>query len=130
MHIKDVINKCKERGYEITKMGLYTAGKKYGFISKADNERSLEFDKDKFLEWLEKATEKVPLGWLTVKQISEHFGVSVSQAYILIKDENSGARAIGSGAGVIYADPKRIEQVIEKRKNSHKEQWGEENGTD
>ncbi len=129
MHIKDVINKCKERGYEITKMGLYTAGKKYGFISKADNERSLEFNKDKFLEWLDKATEEIPAGWLSVKQIAEKFGISIAQAYLLVKDENSGARTIGSGVGVIYVDPKRIEQIIKKRQDSHKENWGDENGT-
>lgn len=129
MYIKDVINKCKERGYEITKMGLYTAGKKYGFISKVNNERSLEFDKDKFLEWLDKATEEIPAGWLSVKQIAEKFGISIAQAYILVKDENSGARTIGSGVGVIYVDPKRIEQIIKKRQDSHKEKWGDENGT-
>lgn len=129
MYVKDVINKCKERGYEITKMGLYTAGKKYGFVSKADNERSLEFDKDKFLEWLDKATEEIPAGWLSVKQIAEKFGISIAQAYLLVKDENSGARTIGSGVGVIYVDPKRIEQIIKKRQDSHKEKWGDENGT-
>lgn len=129
MYVKDVINKCKERGYEITKMGLYTAGKKYGFISKADNKRSLEFDKDKFLEWLDKATEEIPAGWLSVKQIAEKFEISIAQAYFLVKDENSGARTIGSGVGVIYVDPKRIEQIIKKRQDSHKENWGDENGT-
>lgn len=110
-------------------MGLYTAGKKYGFIFKADNERSLEFDKDKFLEWLDKATEEIPAGWLSVKQIAEKFGISIAQAYLLVKDENSGARTIGSGVGVIYVDPKRIEQIIKKRQDSHKENWGDENGT-
>lgn len=129
MYVKDVIKKCKERGYEITKMGLYTAGKKYGFISKADNKRSLEFNKDKFLEWLDKATEEIPAGWLSVKQIAEKFGISIAQAYLLVKDENSGARTIGSGVGVIYVDPKRIEQIIKKRQDSHKENWGDENGT-
>ena len=129
MYVKDVIKKCKERGYEITKMGLYTAGKKYGFISKADNKRSLEFNKDKFLEWLDKATEEIPAGWLSVKQIAEKFGISIAQAYLLVKDENSGARTIGSGVGVIYVDPKRIEQIIKKRQDSHKENWVDENGT-
>lgn len=129
MYVKDVINKCKERGYEITKMGLYTAGKKYGFISKADNKHSLEFNKDKFLEWLDKATEEIPAGWLSVKQIAEKFEISITQAYLLVKDENSGARTIGSGVGVIYVDPKRIEQIIKKRQDSHKENWGDENGT-
>ena len=129
MHIVDVVNKCKERGYEITKMGLYKAGEKYGFISKGDNKHSLEFDKDKFLKWLDKATEEIPEGWLSVKQLSEKFGISVAQVYILIKDEDSGARAIGSGAGVLYADPKRIEAVIKKREDNHKEKWGDEDGT-
>lgn len=129
MYMKDVINKCKERGYEITKMGLYTAGKKYGFIFKVNNERSLEFDKDKFLKWLDKATEEIPAGWLSVKQIAEKFGISIAQAYRLVKEDNSGARTIGSGVGVIYVDPKRIEQIIKKRQDSHKENWGDENGT-
>lgn len=130
MHIVDVVNKCKERGYEITKMGLYKAGEKYGFISKVDNRHSLEFDKDKFLKWLDKATEEIPEGWLSVKQLSEELKISIAQVYILIKDKDSGARAIGSGTGVLYADPKRIKAVIKKREDNHKEKWGDEDGTD
>ena len=125
MCINDVLSKCKEKGYSISKEGLYKAGKKYGFIKKIDGKHHLEFDKEKFLSWLDKAVEEVPNGWMTVKELSEKFNVSLAQAYILIKDEESGARFFGSGAGVLYADPERIEKIIQKRENSHKVMWEE-----
>lgn len=125
MCINDVLSKCKEKGYSISKEGLYKAGKKYGFIKKIDGKHHLEFDKEKFLSWLDKAVEEVPNGWMTVKELSEKFSVSLAQAYILIKDEESGARFFGSGTGVLYADPERIEKIIQKRENSHKVMWEE-----
>lgn len=123
MCINDVIRKCEEKGYHISKQGLYTAGEKYGFVKRVEGKHSLDFDKDRFLKWLDGAVEEVPEGWLTVKELAEKFEVSVSQVYILIKDKDSGARTFGSGAGVLYADPKRIEEVIQNRKNKHKVIW-------
>lgn len=123
MHLKDVLNKCKEEGYPVTAPGLYFAGKKFGFIKRNEGERNLEFDKDSFFEWLRKAKEEIPEGWLPLSKIPGKFGISLAQVYILVKDPESGARSFGTGKGVIYVDPERIEKIIRERENKHKENW-------
>lgn len=99
-------------------MGLYISGKKYGFIYENEKTKTKEFDKEKFLKWIELTKEKAPENWLTVKQLSEKMNISISQAYILIKDEDSGVRTFGTN-GVMYVDPSRIEKIIAKRGNRY-----------
>lgn len=123
MYLKDVLNKCREEGYPITASGLYYAGKKFNFIVKREGNRNLEFDKEGFFKWLNKAKEEIPEGWVPLSALPEKLGISLSQAYILSKDENSGAKGFGAGEGVIYVDPRRIEEIIKQREDSHKEKW-------
>lgn len=123
MYLKDVLNKCKEEGYLVTSSGLYYAGEKYGFLIKKEGNRSLEFDKDKFNEWLKKAKQEIPKGWVSINELHNVLGISLSQAYILSKDEDSGAKTFGAGPGVIYVDPERIKEIIKRRNDSHKEDW-------
>lgn len=130
MHMNDVLKKCEEKGYKITKQGLYQAGQKYGFLNKLDGQHAWDFDQKKFLEWLEKATEEIPQGWVTLNEASKILKVSLPQMYILVKDEKSGAKYFGAGKGVMYVDPKRIEKVIKDNKARHQYIWDEENGTD
>ena len=121
MFQKDVLNKCKEEGYPITASGLYRAGYKYGFIVKKEGKKRVTLNKTKFLEWLSKAKEQVPKGWMTLNDLHKELNVSLSEVYILIKDPESNVKRIGTGRGIIYADPKQIKKIIEKRKNSRKE---------
>ena len=121
MFQKDVLNKCKEEGYPITASGLYRAGHKYGFIIKREGKKRVKLDKVKFLEWLSKATEQIPKGWMTLNDLHKELNVSLSEVYVLIKDPESNIKRIGTGRGIIYADPKQIKKIIEKRKNSRKE---------
>lgn len=123
MFLKDVLNKCKEEGYPVTAGGLYFAGKKYGFLKKCEGSRNLEFDKQGFFEWLKKAKEEIPEGWMTFNDIHKKLGISLSQVYIICKDPASEARSFGAGIGVMYADPKRVEKLIKQRENDHKEKW-------
>lgn len=125
MFLKDVLNKCKEEGYSVTSSGLYYAGEKYGFLIKKEGNRNLEFDKEKFLEWLAKAKQEIPEGWVSINELHNILGISLSQAYILSKDEDSGAKTFGAGPGVIYVDPERIKAIIKQRENDHKEKWEE-----
>lgn len=123
MFLKDVLEKCREKGYPVTPSGLYYAGKKYGFLKKNDGIRNLDFNKDKFFDWLNKAKQEIPEGWVPLSALPEKLNISLSQAYILSKDVNSGARSFGAGAGVLYVDPERIKDVIKKREENHKEKW-------
>lgn len=123
MHLNDVLNKCKEEGYPITASGLYQSGLKFGFLTKKEGNRNLDFNKDKFLEWLKKAKEEIPEGWVSINELHKIVDVSLSQAYILSKDPESGARSFGSGAGVTYVDPERIKAIIKQREDKHREHW-------
>lgn len=123
MCLVDILKKCKDEGYPIGRMGLYLAGKREGFLSKKEGQRTYDFDKEKFLLWLHKAKEQAPEGWVSVKELSEKFDISLAQAYILVKDEKSGAKSFGSGKGVIYVEPRRIEEIIKEREGRHKVNW-------
>ncbi|NLM00822.1 MAG: hypothetical protein GX220_05145 [Treponema sp.] len=123
MHLKDVLSKCKELDYPITASALYVAGLKNGFLIRKEKGKSLEFNKEKFFEWLNKAKAKIPEGWVTVNQLHSILNISLSQAYILIKLPESNAKKIGAGKGVFYVDPERIKAIIKERENQHKEQW-------
>ena len=129
MHMNDVVRKCEEKGYKITKQGIYLAGKKYGFLTRPDEQHSWDFNQEKFLEWLDKAIEEIPEGWLTLNEASKVLNISLAQMYILVKDENAGVKYFGAGKGVMYVDPKRIEKIIEERKAKHEYEWDDENGT-
>ena len=124
MFLKDVLNKCREEGYPITSGGLYYAGKKYGFLVKKDG-KNLDFNKDKFFEWLHKAKEEIPEGWVSLNQLHNELGISLSQAYILSKDPKSEARTFGAGPGVVYVNIERIRAIINERKRNHQENWEE-----
>ncbi len=123
MFLKDVLNKCKEEGYPVTASGLYFSGKKYGFLIKKEGCRNFDFDKEKFFEWLRKAKEEIPENWVSLNQLHKDLNISLSQAYILSKDPESGAKSFGAGVGVVYVDPERIKQIIRKREDEHKEKW-------
>ena len=123
MFLKSVLDKCKEEGYPITSTGLYYSGKKYGFLKKNNKSRRLDFDKDKFYTWLNKAKQEIPRGWVSINEMSKRLGISLSQAYILSKDKDSGAKCFGAGPGVLYVELERIKTIIEQRNESRKEKW-------
>lgn len=118
MYFSELMKKCKDEGIEISRMGLYTSGKKYGFIIQNKDSKSNDFNKEKFLDWIKLAKEKAPENWVTVNQLHNQLNISLSQAYLLIKDEESGARTFGT-KGVLYVDPERIKEIISKRGNKY-----------
>lgn len=128
MFLKDVLEKCRENNCNVTASGLYFAGNKYGFLKKSDDNFHYTLDKEKFFQWIKKYNEKIPEGYVTLKEYSDNNPeISIGTVYNLIKDEDSGVIKVGE-KGIMYVHPDRIKAVIDKRKNSHKEQWEEVDG--
>lgn len=115
IRIVDALEKCKQEGYSITRMGLYLAGQKYGFLTRQEGLRNFEFNKEKFIEWLKKAKEEIPENYISVKQLSTEYDINMVYAYDLAKEllEQEKARYIGSGKGILYVDRKAVEEHIE-----------------
>lgn len=126
MYMKDVVRKCHEKGYKVSRNYIYAAGLKYGFLKRVPGQRGLELDQKKFLEWVDKALEEAPEGWVTLKELVKMKGISMNMAYEIVKDKAAGARRIGSGQGIIYVDPKTIDVAIKKYKNRHSYEWEDE----
>ena len=125
--INDVVQRCKEKGYKITRQGIYLAGKREGFIYENDSGKQL--DLEKFDKWLEKATEQVPDNYLSAKDIVKKYHVSQVFAYTVLKDSDCVCKNFGY-KGIIYGEEKSVEDVITKYRNKHKYNWeGKENGT-
>ena len=125
IRVVDALKKCKEEGYQITRAGLYHAGKNHGFLIKHGGLRELEFDKVKFMAWLRKAKEEIPENYITVKQLSDEFGINIVYAYKMAKiliGEGKGKR-IGSGSGVMYVDRNAVEDYIKTSEEESVINW-------
>jgi hypothetical protein len=127
IRIVDALKKCEDENYPITRMGLYIAGQKNGFLTKQEGMRNFEFDKDKFLEWLKKAKEQIPEDYISVKQLSTDYGINMNYSYDMAKEllEKEKARYIGSGKGVLYVDRKAVEELIAENKQKSIINWEE-----
>lgn len=67
MNQREMINKCKEKGLEVTAPLLYRQGKKNGFLirNKSDGRERYDVDEKKFEEWLSKvevSSDYIPVG--------------------------------------------------------------------
>ena len=112
MRMKQIVKYCREHGHPITSMAIYLAGKKYGFLKKVEGQYHLEFDKEKFLEWFKGFTAEVPEGYLSVKELSEEFKMSVPQCYALARDDSVKKVRKGTGDGVLYVDKKTFGEFV------------------
>ena len=124
VYINDVLKYCKEHGKPMTRMGIYTAGKKNGFVFKVEGKYQYVFDTDKFLEWFKSANEEVPEGYISVRELKDRYNISFNKAYQIAKSPLVNPRMIGAGKGVIYVDAGKAEELIERSRNNHTYDWG------
>ena len=118
--INDVLKRCEEKGHPMTRMGIYTAGKKHGFLTKADN--GYDLNKEKFEKWLDKAVEEIPSDYLSAKMIMKEYKVTQSESYFILNDPDCEIKKFGSSE-VMYGKRESIERVIAKRGCRHKYDW-------
>lgn len=115
LHITEMLEKCEAEGVKVSRVYLYVAGQKHGFI-KRNKDGSLELLREPFLKWIEKYKEKVPEGWLNIVQCAEKLGVSPSQVYMITSANPSIVKRFGT-RGVMYVQPDRVAEIIKQNKN-------------
>lgn len=128
VYINDLLKRCEERGYKISRYGLYLAGYRLGFIYKDEAEEK-HLNKEKFEAWLDTIMKEAPEGYLSAKMIVSKYGVSLCEAYSVLNDEECNVVRVG-GYGVMYGEPKSVEKVVRKRGKSHKYDWKGKDGND
>lgn len=124
MKVKQVVKYCSDHGHPITSMAIYRAGKKYGFLKKIEGQHSLEFNREKFLEWFKGFTAEIPEGYLCVKDLSKEVGLSIPQCYALAKDDSVKKMKKGTGDGILYVDKESFREFINVRRYGTEEVFG------
>lgn len=117
MKMEHLILKCAQAGVYFSRRAIYDAGEKYGFAIKKENQTALEFDEEKFNEWLKKVTEEIPTGFQTMKECSKALNLSVVTIWkYLQKYPEVETKKIGSKKGVTYANIEQLRKTISKYK--------------
>lgn len=122
MKFKQVLERCEEKGIDITKQGLYLAGLKYGFIER-DIDHINIFHKDKFEEWMKKKLEKVPEGFYSFAECSEKLNIPLSTIYFFVKEGNLEIKNVGS-RGIKYVKIEELEKYIRIRQHGSEDKYG------
>lgn len=122
MKFNQVLERCKEKGINISREGLYLAGLKYGFIER-DVDRINIFHKEKFEEWCMKKLEPIPEGYYTILDCSKKLNRPLSTIYYLLKAGNIEVKKMGY-KGVKYVKLEELEEYIRIRKYGSGEEYG------
>lgn len=120
MKVNDVLRYCEEHGRKVSRQGLYSAGMRYGFITKTKGKASLDFDKEKFIEWFNKGLEDIPDNYIRISELMKRYDLTLVFAYALLKDPGCEHRKFGRGNGVTYVNVDGIEEIIERNRNKRK----------
>ena len=113
MNQKDLVNKCKERGFNVTSPLIYRQGKKHGFLIRNDNDGRDRYDVDekKFNEWLDNlivSDEYLPVGESARKNNIPYSGLKYQ-----LKKDNCEMKKMGIvKGGLLYAKRTDIERAI------------------
>ena len=121
--MNDVLRYCEKHGRKYSRTAIYNAGKKYGFAVKIDGNPSLQFDKEKFLDWFNNGREEVPNGFITVSEMRKKYNLTLNFSYSVANDPDCKTKRIGAGKGIIYVDTNGLEEIIEKHRNKGKYDW-------
>lgn len=125
MKFQQVLERCKNKGLNISRNAVYYNGIQYGFIER-DIDRNNIFHQEKFEEWLEMKLGKAPEGYCSFKECSEKLGIPLNTIYYLVKE--SGLKTIEIGKigtkKVKYVEIEKFREFIRIRKHGSEEKYG------
>lgn len=113
MNQKEMINKCKEIGLNVTPPLIYRQGKKYGFLirNKSDGRERYNMNEDKFNEWLSNFT--VSNDYLPVGETARQNNIPYSGLKYQLEKNNCEIKKLGIiRGGLLYARRTDIERAI------------------
>lgn len=122
MKMNQLLIRCAQEGIYFSRRAIYNAGEKYGFAVKKEGQTALEFDEEKFENWLKSKTEKIPNGFCTMKQCSDALNISVTTVWKYCKDNpNIETKKMDSNKGVTYVNIEQLRKFIQVNKFGYKE---------
>lgn len=113
MNQKDMVAKCKERGFDVTSPLIYRQGKIHGFLIRngKDGRERYDVDEKKFYEWLDNLT--VSDDYLPVGETARKHNIPYSGLKYQLKKENCEMKKMGIvKGGLLYAKRTDIERAV------------------
>lgn len=113
MNQKDMIAKCKEKGFDVTSPLIYRQGKVYGFLVRngKDGRERYDVDEKKFYEWLDNFI--VDDNYLPVGETAREYNIPYSGLKYQLKKNNCEMKKMGIvKGGLLYAKRTDIERVV------------------
>lgn len=113
MNQKEMLEKCKEKGFDVTAPLLYRQGKINGFLIRNGNDGRERYDVDekKFNKWLDNLT--VSDDYLPVGETARKHNIPYSGLKYQLQKENCEMKKMGIvKGGLLYAKRTDIERAV------------------
>jgi hypothetical protein len=113
MNQKDMVAKCKERGFDVTSPLIYRQGKIHGFLIRngKDGRERYDVDEKKFYTWLDNLT--VSDDYLPVGETARKHNIPYSGLKYQLKKDNCEMKKMGIvKGGLLYAKRTDIERAV------------------
>ena len=113
MNQKEMIVKCKERGFDVTSPLIYRQGKIHGFLIRngKDGRERYDVDEKKFYTWLDNLT--VSDDYLPVGETARKHNIPYSGLKYQLQKSNCEMKKMGIvKGGLLYAKRTDIERAV------------------
>ncbi len=113
MNQKDMVAKCKEKGFDVTSPLIYRQGKIHGFLIRngKDGRERYDVDEKKFYTWLDNLT--VSDDYLPVGETARKNNIPYSGLKYQLQKNNCEMKKMGIvKGGLLYAKRTDIERVV------------------
>lgn len=113
MNQKDMVAKCKERGFDVTSPLIYRQGKIHGFLIRngKDGRERYDVDEKKFYEWLDNLT--VSDDYLPVGETARKNNIPYSGLKYQLQKDNCEMKKMGIvKGGLLYAKRADVERAV------------------
>lgn len=113
MNQKDMVAKCKERGFDVTSPLIYRQGKIHGFLIRngKDGRERYDVDEKKFYTWLDNLT--VSDDYLPVGETARKHKIPYSGLKYQLQKNNCEMKKMGIvKGGLLYAKRTDIERAV------------------
>ena len=113
MNQKDMVAKCKERGFDVTSPLIYRQGKIHGFLIRngKDGRERYDVDEKKFYTWLDNLT--VSDDYLPVGETARKNNIPYSGLKYQLQKNNCEMKKMGIvKGGLLYAKRTDIERAV------------------
>lgn len=112
MKQSEILSMCKSKGINCTYMTIYRIGIKEGFYIKGNSKGNC-FDKDKFIEWLDKVSKPLPKGCMYLNDAVKVYNVNYSVLSYNLRQNGVAIEKHGyERGGYYYAKKSDIEHIV------------------